>query len=295
MIQAQRLRNLTLDRPSAAGFKHLASASGLVAVHGRYYVIGDDELHLAMFTDDHSLPGRLIEIYPGDLPLDATARKKVKPDLEVLILLSPSAGYPHGALLALGSGSKVLRRRGALLGLNEIGDVRSVQQLDLTLFYAGMETLVPHLNIEGAVLAGDGRLLLFNRGHVGSPDNLVLECGLNELMDGGSPSIVPVARIALESIEGVPLCITDACALDNEIVFSAVAENSKNSYADGIIKSAAVGTLDANFDLQRLELLDPLIKVEGIHAVRDGSRIELIMVTDADDPSSPAGLYCCSF
>ena len=71
LITAHRLRQLTLNPAHhPRGLPHLAAASGLVCAHGRAYVLGDDEHHLAVFRDRHS-PGQLHRVRSGHPPADA--------------------------------------------------------------------------------------------------------------------------------------------------------------------------------------------------------------------------------
>ena len=53
----------------------------------------------------------------------------------------------------------------------------------------------------------------------------------------------------------------------------------------------AVGIQDRDGRSARFEELAPTIKVEGIHAELIDGRIRLLLVTDADDASVPAGLW----
>jgi len=69
-------------------------------------VVADDELHLGVFHATDAGPGHLMRLFPGRLPHPKAARKARKPDAEALTRLPPFAGCPHGALLAIGSGSK---------------------------------------------------------------------------------------------------------------------------------------------------------------------------------------------
>jgi hypothetical protein len=111
---------------------------------------------------------------------------------------------------------------------------------------------------------------------------------------GDTISAVPfdVRTYELGSIDDVPLCFTDGAALpDGRIVFSAVAEDTDNSYSDGPCAGAAVGILGSDGHLQNLERLVPGAKAEGIAAHVDGGRIQLHLVTDADDYKVPASLY----
>ncbi|MEO6277397.1 MAG: hypothetical protein ABIP59_06225, partial [Roseateles sp.] len=72
----------------------------------RLFVVADDEHTLAVFDAASDSPGTLHRLFIGELPDKPKARKAAKPDLEALAQLPPFAACPHGALLALGSGSK---------------------------------------------------------------------------------------------------------------------------------------------------------------------------------------------
>jgi hypothetical protein len=75
-------------------------------------------------------------------------------------------------------------------------------------------------------------------------------------------------------------------------LFCAAAEDTSDSYADGRCLGSAVGVVDANGTVQRLDRLDAVCKVEGI-ALADGasvSRVSLLLVSDADDRRVPAQL-----
>lgn len=97
MLAARHLRDLTLCTRSRAGHPlHLSAASGLVCVGRQVYVVADDELHPGRFSRGGNAVGEL---------------------------LPPFADFRHGALLALGSDSGPNRCSGALLALNEAGDI----------------------------------------------------------------------------------------------------------------------------------------------------------------------------
>ena len=113
------LRQLTIDPASyPRGLSFLTAASGLVRHQGRFYVVADDEQHLAIFDSATAAPGRLIRLFEGDLPASPKERKALKGDLEALLLLPRMPDWPSGALLALGSGSRPNRNAGALLALD---------------------------------------------------------------------------------------------------------------------------------------------------------------------------------
>jgi hypothetical protein len=118
-LHVDRLRPLSLDpRAHPRGQAHLSAASGLVCAFGRAYVIGDDEQHLAIYSDRTSA-GELHRVLAGNLPQIKAARKRRKADFESLLWLPQEA-----ALTALGSGSRPQRDRGIRLPLDADGSPR---------------------------------------------------------------------------------------------------------------------------------------------------------------------------
>ena len=75
------------------------------------------------------------------------------------------------------------------------------------------------------------------------------------------------------------------------MIFTAVAEDSENSYDDGPCRGSAIGILDNRGQLRQIHHLDQPYKVEGIEARIDGDIIRLQLVTDADNPDIAAVLY----
>ena len=294
-----KIRELDLSAATAAGRPlHLSAASGLVCLESFIYVVADDELHLGVFRMADSAPGHLIRLFDGALPNSKPDRKQQKPDLEALTLLPAFGEYPHGALLALGSGSRRNRRMGALLGLDGQGAVRGAPHIvDLSPILAPLEDEFPALNIEGAVVSGD-ELRLFQRGNKRHAENALIRFQLSVLLDtlssGRAGAIKPSAidLYDLGHIDGIPFCFTDAAVLpDGDMVFIAVAEDTDDAYSDGPCAGAAIGIVDNNGHLRRLRRLDRPYKVEGVDARVDGDVIRLLLVTDADDADIAAGLF----
>ena len=286
-LAVDRLRPLTLDAQAhPRGQAHIAAASGLVCVHGRAYVIGDDEQQLAVYADAGSV-GELHRIVAGKLPRSKAARKKRKPDFESLFLLNA------GMLVALGSGSRPTRERGALVALNSAGIPLAAQEpFQLGPLYEPLRARLGSLNIEGAFMLGN-ELVLLQRGLAhdagGASMSLHYRPGdIAQVIDGSRSAVHPYALrpFALGELDGVPLAFTDGCALPGGgWAFTAVAEDSDGSYADGPCCGSAVGLVDANGELQSLRRLAEPHKVEGIAALADGAGVALFMVTDADDPN----------
>jgi hypothetical protein len=165
---------------------------------------------------------------------------------------------------------------------------------------APLKDTFPDLNIEGAVVFGD-ELRLFQRGNKRQADNAIIRYSLSRVLDAlQSPrddTIEPSAtdRLDLGWIRGIPFCFTDACALPNgDMVFCAVAEDTEDAYRDGSCIAAAIGIVENGGHLLSFQRLDRPYKVEGINARLDGDRLDLLLVTDADDPGIPAGLFSTS-
>lgn len=302
MIALQPLRSLMFSAPAVAP-PYLSAASGLVVAGDFVYVVADDELHLGVFDRAGKNGGSRVRLFPGDLPDEAAARKACKPDLEVLVRLPSFAGYPAGALLALGSGSRPNRQSGALLGLDDSGALSGGScRVDLTALYAPLQRRFAALNIEGAVVCGS-QLVLLQRASGSHPQNALIGFALADVLlalsAGDAPRLpeLPAALCSVElgGVDGIPLGFTDAAALpDGRIVFSAVAEHVDDTYLDGPCVAAAIGIVTPEGQVQALQLLQPVYKVEGIDAIQDGDVIRLLLVTDADDRRLPAVLFSAS-
>jgi len=296
MIGPTKVRQLDLSAATTAGRPlHLSAASGLACINSFIYVVADDELHLGVFRANSSEPGHLLRLFEGELPACKVDRKKQKADFEALTPLPGYEGFPHGALLALGSGSRPNRRLGALLGLDAQGAVcGSPRVVDCSTIFASLAGEFPALNIEGAVVSG-AELRLFQRGNQRNSKNAIIRFALSEFLNAlnskPAAAITPLVinTFDLGQIEGIPLCFTDAAALpDGTMVFTAVAENTDDNYKDGACAGAAVGIVDK--ELLCLYRLEQPYKVEGVNAWVDGNVIRLLMVTDADDFEIPAAL-----
>lgn len=299
MIGLTKLRELNLpDAANGERPSHLSAASGLVCLDSTMYVIADDELHLGVFSTTDAGPGRLVRLFDGVLPEEKAARKRQKPDLEALTLLPAFEGFHHGALLAVGSGSRPNRRRGALLGLDPLGRISGLpRSLDLSAMLVPLADAFAEVNVEGAVVAGD-ELCLFQRGNKQHADNAIIRYRLSEVVDvvtgrrADALRSVRIGRLDLGHVDDVPLCFTDAASLPGgAMVFSAVAEDTDDAFNDGTCVGAAIGIVGNDGRLRFVHRLDRPYKIEGIHAQLAGNRLDLLAVTDADDPDVAAALY----
>src|SRR3990167_6318863 len=207
-------------------------------------------------------------------------------------------GYSHGALLALGSGSKKNRRKGVLLALGVGGTLHAAPRLiALDNLYRALEDKVDDLNIEGAFVNGD-QLLLLQRGNKKSRLNALITLPLAQLLpllrDPAADIKIrkrDIVHFDLGKIGDVPLTFTDGAPLPNgDFLFSAVAENTDDSYRDGACLGAVIGIAALDGTVKFLQPLMQPYKVEGVSTRVDGSDIHLLLVTDADDPVVPASL-----
>lgn len=299
MLQLTKLRELNLlaaSDPSRPAF--ISAASGLVTMGEHLYVVADDELFLGHFASHGSAPGELLRAFPGELPDKKKDRKKVKPDLEVLLRLPAFAHYVHGALMAMGSGSTERRYRIVLLPLDQHGEVSgALRILDATAFYEVLTHQFAELNLEGGWVQ-DNELRLLQRGNKAHSTNAVIHLDLKAVLAGLSaddylPAIKPLKIQVLElgHIDDVPLCFSDGCALpDGRWLFTAVAEDTDSAYEDGACAGAAVGMVDASNHLLWIKQVTPSLKIEGIEARQTADGIHLLLVTDADDISVPSSL-----
>jgi hypothetical protein len=297
LISLAKLRTLDLAAPSRPGRPaHLSAASGLVRAGEFLYVVADDELHLGVFEAGGVAPGRVMRVLEGELPDPPAERKARKPDLEAIALLPASAEYTHGTLLAVGSGSKTSRCKGVLLELNARGEaVGSPRECDFSGIIAALEDRIPSPNFEGAFVFG-AELCLLQRANQRKRHNAVLRYELGPLLDairsGDLLAPTGISPVELGRIDGVALGFTDGAALcDGRFVFSAVAEDTADSYLDGRCAGAAVGIARLDGRVDALWRLERPHKVEGVEVSEEAGVVRLQVVTDADDATIPAALY----
>lgn len=298
-LSLELVRSLDIHESTETGRpSFLAAASGLVSVGDYLYVVADDEHHLGIFSRSQPTAGYLLRLLEGDLPDEPKARKAQKPDFEVLTMLPAFGVYPNGALFALGSGSKKRRCRGVILGLAADGAVNTEPLIiDLQPLYAELAEHFADLNIEGAFI--NQYLNLLQRGNKAAANyNACIRLDLHKALAAISQQqtlsadlLISIQPYALGEVQDVPLCFTDAVALpDGSWLFSAAAEATDNSYADGELLAAALGVINAQAELVYLTVLDNRYKIEGISAKVEGNSLHLLLVTDADDPSQAAVL-----
>ena len=297
-LDLRKLRDLVLEKPSGPQRPaHVAAGSGVVRRGDYAYVIGDDELFIAVYCLSDPAPGRLERILGGELPVDAKERGAAKPDLEALTALPPFEDHPFGALFGIGSGSGRDRDRGFVWPLDADGSLRGEpREFELTPLYDRLRDEIGGLNIEGCSVMGKSVWML-HRGNDGKTGNVVAELSLDDVMDSmrrdlriDADELTRLCSYELGELEGVPLTFSDATPLTSELlVFTASAEGE-----DGAMHGSVVGTLGTEGSVQRLRTIDRRWKVEGVHASVDTGVLDLLFVCDQDDPETPSPLLAAT-
>ena len=162
--------------------------------------------------------------------------------------------------------------------------------LDFAPLFNSLSEVFGELNIEGAFIDGE-HLALLQRGNTVSGRNARVRVALAPLLAGiaRGDATVPLAYedicdFLLGDINGISLSFTDGAALPGGgFVFTAAAEDTDNSYADGTCAGSAIGIIDANDQLQQVWQLDGTRKLEGIAALETAHGLELLLVSDPDD------------
>lgn len=303
MLKLETLRHLDLEAPSAPGRPaHLAAASGLRRSQDYLYVVGDDELNLAVYRMSDSGPGMLVRLFEGDMSAEEDVQQKRKPDLEALTLLPPFTRNPHGALLALGSGTGETRESGFVWSLGPEGELYGFPRIvDLGPLYDFQQEHVADMNIEGVAITGE-RVVLMNRGNSKEGENVAIYLSLQEMMEAlltdfklDASDLLEVSSYDLGEKDGIPLAFSDVDALpDGRLVFTATAEGLPGTDREDDQAGSAIGVIDPHGEVAYLEMIDdPACALEGVDARisdEDGS-IDVLLCQDADDPDVASPLY----
>ncbi len=294
-LELRTVRSLEVTRPSGSDRAPCIQSASAVVRRGDFaYVIGDDELDLAVFTVSSTEPGELRAALPGQLSDDVDSRQREKPDMEALSILPPFEGAAYGSILGLGSGSSDSgsRDRGFSWHLAADGSLDGEPAvIDLHPLYEMLRGEIEKLNIEGAAVLGD-RFWLFHRGNEDGR-NVVAELALGEVMGSltgdlaiDAQELRAIRSYDLGELGGTALCFSDATPLTaDEIVFTASAEGT-----DGEIGGSVVGTISDSGRVRRLRKIDERWKVEGVHASIDTGVIDFVFVCDQDSDAEPSPL-----
>lgn len=233
--------------------------------------------------------------------------------------------FPHGLLMMSGSGGmswKGFRRSTCVVySLDSHGHIAGLPaKVSLEALHESLQScdaVNGDLNIEGMAVYGK-TLVLAQRGNSIDPDgqpaaNLLIHLDLGEVLKSiytdlsvGSLELQQTRRYELGHLpiekdgEEYPVKIdfTDLDAVTDDpegrLVFTAAGEGPEGSPVQNEIAGSAVGVIAADGTLLSLTALqDRTIKLEGIDGRYNPTlgSIDLLLVSDADDPDVPAPLF----
>lgn len=233
--------------------------------------------------------------------------------------------FPHGLLLVSGSGGmswEGFRRSTCVVySLDDQGHIAGLPaKVSLEALHDSLESgdeVSGELNIEGMAVCGQS-LVLAQRGNSideqGRPaKNLLIYLDLGEVLESIYTDL-SVGVLELQSTRSyelghltvehdgashdVKIDFTDLDAVSDDphgrLVFTAAGEGPAGSPAENVIAGSAVGVISAEGELLSITpLADRSIKLEGIDAGYNPTlgSIDLLLVSDADDPDVPAPLF----
>ncbi len=292
----------TLDRPAS-----VRAASSIARVGSQLLIAQDDANFVALIDSAGAVQSLTLPVGPAGLRLFDNLRgnKAHKLDLEACAIVPG----PNGdQALMFGSGSTDQRYRLVLVdGL--AGPSLQARLVDATSFYISLIATPTfagsELNIEGA-LYREGQIWLFNRGN-GAPRAgfrpLDATCAiawpalaayLRDPARNAPPLPTAIMQYDLGAIDGWRLSFTDATSCPGGMLYSATAEASPDTVADGPVAGSALGVIsEAGARWAMLSQPDgtPFIaKVEGL-IIDSTAPTQATIIVDCDDPQRAAEIY----
>ena len=271
--------------------KDIPSASGIVNIADKYYVVGDDSPFLFCLDPQLQLLSKT-KIFSAEHVKGDRITKKHKPDFEAMEQINEQE------IAILGSGSKSPARDYFVRVL--LKDEMEVETYSISDFYAHLKTLDifsdTELNIEAAAVHKE-KLFLLNR-----RKNLVISFSykefLNHVIHKDSLPEVKITEVQLPEVKGIEAGFSGATALQEKpvLIFTASVEDTDNAYDDGEVLGSFIGLLDIGSgeligELYPIESPDEThgpLKVESvaIEKVISDKEFRLLLTTDSDGGDS---------
>lgn len=287
-----------LKADKSADNEILSGASGIVRYNNYYYVIRDNSNHLYQFQGNDFQWVKSIRLFPGTLPSNQKDRKKLKPDLEAMLIVPANDILALDSLMLIPSGSKKNRVKGKLISLTKKGELADdARELDFSNLYSHLKNELHKVNIEGAIVF-DKNLILLQRGNSKKSRNalvyLNLNCVLQQLDTIEANCLEKIVYPDIGGIGFIPYTFTDAIATtDGRILFLAAAEETEDAVLDGDVSGAAIGMLNAKGEVKWVSALSERIKFEGIVPTNESSSAGQVyfLISDADSDYTPSSVY----
>ena len=253
------------DRPP-----HVRAASAIAARGDELFVVQDDAGFIARVRGDSVTSIALPRGPGGRRRFEAAIGNKLdKLDLESCVMIDDE-------LWAFGSGTIPIREHVVRMRIDGAPRVTH----EAALYAALRDAIGGAINIEGVTLVGD-ELWFCHRGNTSADDAPAI------VRVDHSWNVRAIDRVDLGRVAGKAIGFTDACSLDDRIVFIAAAEASTNAIDDGAVLASIIGVLDRG-ELRTAPLDLDGKKPEGI-AMRDANHAWITV--DPDDPDMPTTLY----
>ena len=254
----------------------ISAASGLVELDGKFFIISDDENFIGIYNRE-TQKGAASVVFKEVLPIDKSLRKKMKRDIEALVLLPDLK-----KLVLVPSGSTAMRESGALI--SDSGFIE--KELRFHSLYSELRKSFSELNIEGGLVFEDD-FFLFQRGNGSKNQNGIISFSLKAFLNNDILDL-KILPVELGSIKNVNLSITDATRIKNKILFLAVAEDSDSTYLDGQVVGSVLGIMNKSGEVVCMSNLNTASKPEGIcFSISEDC---FFLVTDDDDRNCPSSL-----
>lgn len=254
----------------------IGSASGLVYLDEKLYIISDSSSYLYEYTISEA---KLNKIALVENPEENIA-KKDKPDLEAIALLGKD-------LYLFGSGSTESRNRLFKYNLKS----GKIITKDITDIYSKIKREYriadDELNVEGVILNGES-IYIFQRGNGKMGKN-----GIIYVNDSGENSTFEFIPFDLPKINNVSATFTDSILVDGIIYFLATAEDTTSTYLDGEVIGSIIGTID----LKTMKLIDAIQitdkhKFEGLTLFKKTTtEMEFLLCEDNDTEKLESNIY----
>lgn len=264
------------------------SASSACFLDGHLYIIGDDAPGIIVLNSDHAIIDSLrVFDFPGK-----RISKEEKADLESSFIITQNGVTKLFAIGSLSTGNrdKVIELEIAAKGKLHLG---SISQLSLHQEKAPM-------NIEGAAILGDNKIIFSNRANTTYLDNYFLITILGE--NGIQDSLLKVIPVVLPpSQKLIGISGLHFIKEKDVLLFCASEEDTPNAYTDGAIGESYIGRIDSiSSKLEKgsaaVNQLIPLSgylgqntpqKIESITVEKDDAVLLIIhLVADNDDGTS---------
>lgn len=248
------------------------AGSALAMLDGRLYLAGDNMGHILVLNKHLETTGTVVLTGNSPTPMP----KATKADIEAAVVVQHKN---KDKLMLIGSGSHPPYRNNAWI-INSTGQT---VRIDLTTFYDRIKSLgIKELNIEGAA-ALPGHILLSNRGNKTFPQNQLIITSA-DFWENQATAEINIKNIGpvqtAEHFSGVSGM--DYSILTGSLLLTVSTEDTKDSYADGLIGKSFLWLINRFAEKQNnlVILPDLIIDLEKLDERFKGQKIETVCILE---------------